>query len=303
MKDNYLKGVVPALVTPLDRSGRNIDNEGLRTLINFQINKGVNGLFTLGSSGEGVLFDVETRKKVMKLTVDEVNERVPVVFHVGSHRPQEVLDLAEYAVQIKSNGVAIIPPFYYSLDDSALFQYFKKIAEKIEIPIYLYNIPSNTKNSISVPLFKKLADRYPHIIGMKESSMNFENFYELVQSAGETHSTLMGNDEQFLPALTMGGSGAVSAGATAIPEPFVALYQAYNNGDMEEAKEWQSICADVKKMLAKPYPIGTIKKALEFRGIISGTVSAPLRQLDEKETNELKQTMLNLGYLNIEATN
>lgn len=293
----YLEGIIPALVTPLDSTGTKIDQSGMKNLINFLVDRGVNGLFPLGSTGEGVLFDLETRKQTMDLIIQEVNGRLPVVFHVGALRQQDVLVLAKFADEIGADGIAVVPPFYYTLDDDTLEQFFSSVAETVKCPIYLYNIPSNTKNAISATLFIKLADRFPHIVGMKESSMDFGNFYELIRLGKSEHIKLMGNDAQILPALTVGGSGAVSAGATSIPEPYVALYEAFKKGDMEEARKWQAVCAEIKKMLLKSFPIGSHKKVLEFRGIINGTVSAPLRQMTEKEADEIKTKMKELGFL------
>ncbi|MFZ4451046.1 dihydrodipicolinate synthase family protein [Salibacterium aidingense] len=298
----HLEGVISAIVTPLHSNGSEIDPQGMKRLINFLIDKGVHGLFPLGSTGEGILFDVATRKKVMDLVLSEVNGRVPVIFNVGALRQQDVLKLAQHSVEIEADGIAVIPPFYYGLDESALEKFFSTVAKTVDCPIYLYNIPSNTKNSISVSLFSKLAGRYPHIMGMKESSMNFADFYELVQAAESTHSTLMGNDAQFFPALAVGGSGAVSAGSTAMPEPYVALYNAYKEGNMEEARQWQEVCAEVKRMLLASFPAGGHKKALELRGIINGTVSAPLRQLSDHEIKELENSMEKLGFLGADRT-
>jgi len=133
---------------------------------------------------------------------------------------------------------------------------------------------------------------------MKESSMDFSNFCELVDVAQPHHVKLMGNDAQILPSLLIGGSGAVSAGSSALPEPYVNLYNAYEKGDLEEARKWQTVCAQVKKMLVKPYPIAPQKKVLELRGIISSPVKAPLRSMNRQETEELKRQLQALGYLN-----
>ncbi|WP_099157021.1 dihydrodipicolinate synthase family protein [Virgibacillus ndiopensis] len=303
MEHRYLEGIIPAFVTPLDPSGMKVDRKGIKNLVEFLIEKGVDGLFPLGSTGEGILFDLDTRKQIMSFITEEVNGRIPIVFHAGAHRQQDVLELARFAVNLRADGIAVIPPFYYSLDDNALDQFFSKVAEAVDCPIYLYNIPSNTKNKISTSLFNKLTDKYPHIVGIKDSCMDFNNFYDLTQVAESNQVILMGNDAQILPALTVGGSGSVSAGAVAVPEPYVALYQAYKKGDLDEARKWQAVCAEVKKMLLKSYPVGSHKKALELRGIINGTVSPPLRQMTDQETVELKSRMVELGYLNpVEAT-
>jgi dihydrodipicolinate synthase/N-acetylneuraminate lyase len=230
--------------------------------------------------------------------IDHANGRVPVVIHVGGQRVKEVITLARHASAAGADGIAVIPPYYYNMDDMALEQYFSLIAETVSgIPIYLYNIPSNAKNTIKTSLFARLAEKYPHIIGMKESSMDFANFYDLVQVAKANHVTLMGNDAQILPALAVGGTGAVSAGSTAVPEPYVHLYQAFQKGDLEEARKWQAVCAQVKKMLAKSYPIAPHKKVLELRGVIKAIQSPPLRSMNEAETEELKRNLTELGYL------
>jgi len=286
----YLRGIVPAIVTPLRSSGELLDEECARKLADFLIAKGVHGLFALGSTGECAYLDIRIRQQMATVVVEETNGRVPVVIHVGAHTLQDVMMLASHAAMIGAAGIGIVPPNYYHMDDLALERYFSKVAEAVDIPIYLYNIPMNVKNAISVPLFTKLTQAYPHIVGMKDSSMNFDNFYDLVQAKKPHHSAIMGNDAQILPALTIGGQGAVSAGATAIPEPYLKLYDAYVRGDLAEARKWQTVCAQVKKMFVKPYPIAPQKQVLAWRGICGPDVRAPLRRMTDEETEQLRSS-------------
>ncbi len=297
MSITFLKGIVPAIVTPLCSSGKEIDEDSARNLVDFLIDNQVHGLFALGSTGECAYLDNALRQRMAAIVIDQANGRLPVIIHVGAQTLEDVLDLSYHAVSTGSDGIALIPPYYYTMDDLAMEQFFSKVAEAIHIPIYLYNIPMNAKNNIKVSMFVKLAKSYPHIMGMKDSSMNFENFYELIQEKESKHSAIMGNDAQILPALAVGGQGAVSAGATAIPEPFVKLYNAFLRGDMDDARKWQGVCAQVKKMFVKPYPIAPQKKVLELRGITGPTVRAPLRQMTIAETEELTRNYESIKQL------
>jgi len=290
-----LRGIVSAMVTPLQGSGDDIDVAGAGRLTRFLIESGIDGLFPLGSTGEGVLLTEQSRRRMAEAVVKEAAGKVPVIVHVGAFQMETVLSLALHAKEIGADGIAVIPPGYYGMDDEALFRYFSRIAEAVgPFPMYLYNIPGNAKNWIRTPLFLRLAEEFPFIVGMKESSMDFSVYGEFVRNAAPHHVKLIGNDDQILPALAIGGDGAISAGSTAVPEPFVALYRAFREGDLAAAGEWQKICSMVKKMLLRSCPVAPYKKLLSLRGIISDRVAEPLRQLSERETAELKAALLEL---------
>jgi dihydrodipicolinate synthase/N-acetylneuraminate lyase len=284
MSTPLLQGIVPAVATPFRAGGQALDEAAAGRLVEFLINAGVHGLFALGSTGEAVLLEPAQRMRMAELVMTHTQGRLPVYIHVGALRPQEVIELSKHAARIGASGIAVLPPYYYSLDDAALERFFSQVAEAVTLPIYLYHIPMNAKNSIKVSLFSKLAERYPHILGMKDSGMDFGNFYDIIQAKKPHHSAMMGNDAQILAGLTLGGQGAVSAGATAVPEPYVRLWNAYHAGDMEGARKWQAVCAQVKAMFVKPYPISPIKRVLELRGICGPDVAPPLRPLSVAET-------------------
>lgn len=298
MTNRYLSGVVSAIVTPLDQHGEKVDHAAIKTLVNFLLEKGVNGLFPLGSTGEGILFSVEERKAVAESVIKHVSGRVPVVIHVGSQRLDEVIELAQHASELDVDGIAVVPPFYYSLDELALSHFFSTVASSVpNTSVYLYNIPSNVKNHITPTLFSKLASKHENIIGIKESSQDFATFYQFVQTAKASHVKLIGNDAQFLPALVMGANGCVSAASTAIPEPFVEVFRAFQAGDWEGAKKWQNVCAEVKQLLVKSYPISPHKKVLSLRNIIQSGIRSPLRDMTQEETDELYNGLGRLGFL------
>ncbi|OXM16283.1 dihydrodipicolinate synthase family protein [Paenibacillus herberti] len=292
-----LNGIISAMVTPLLASGDDVDLEGVKSLVYFLLDKGIHGLFPLGSTGEGVLLTEGVRMKMAEMVMQEVQGQVPVIVHSGAFKVGEVIRLSNHAKDIGADGVSVIPPSYYSMDEQALLQYFSMIAEELDpFPIYLYNIPSNAKNAISIPLFAKLSQKHLNIHGMKESSMDFSNFYELVQAARPEQIKLMGNDDQIFASLCIGGNGAISAGSTAVPEPYIELYRAYVEGDLSKAFYWQTICSKVKKMLVKSCPVAPHKKVLQLRNVMADKVSPPLRQLNENELADLQSSLKDLGY-------
>lgn len=298
MTNRHLYGVVSAMMTPLDSQGEKIDHTAIKTLIDFLLHKGVNGLFLLGSTGEGVLFSVEERKAVAETVVNHVSGRVPVVIHVGSHRLDEVIELAQHASGLCVDGIAVVPPFYYSLNEVALSHFFSTVASAVpDTLMYLYNIPSNVKNQITPTLFSELYTKHENIVGIKESSQDFATFYQFVQNIKEGSVRLVGNDAQFLPALVVGANGCVSAASTAVPEPFVELFRAFQAKDWEEARKWQQVCAEVKRFLVSSCPVSPYKKVLSYRNIIESGVRRPLRDLTTEETQNLYSGLSRLGFL------
>nr|WP_285891314.1 dihydrodipicolinate synthase family protein [Paenibacillus pasadenensis] len=297
-----MHGIISAMVTPLSASGDDVDLEGVKSLVHFLLEKGIHGLFPLGSTGEGVLLTEKARMKLAEKVVLEVEGQVPVIVHSGAFSAGEVIRLSQHAMEIGADGVSVIPPTYYTLDDQALLQYFSTIAEAVHpFPVYLYNIPANAKNSISVPLFATLSQQHTNIRGMKESSMNFSNFYDLVRTAKPDQIKLMGNDDQIFAAMCIGGNGAISAGSTAVPEPYIELYNAFVEGDFPKAFYWQTICSKVKQMLVRSTPVAPHKKVLQLRNVMEDKVSPPLRQLNDKELAELQHSLEDLGYLHYQS--
>ena len=167
MKYRKLFGIVVATVTPLTGDGR-IHLEALNKLIHFLIDKGVHGLFPCGSTGEGALLSTEERKKAAEVTVKEASPKVPVVIHTGSVNMQEAIELTLHARDIGTDGAALVPPYYFTVDDQTIFQFYSRIAEKVPaFPLYIYNIPPNVKNAVSPGVVSQLQSKFPNIVGIK----------------------------------------------------------------------------------------------------------------------------------------
>lgn len=291
-----LKGIIAAMVTPFDKNGA-LSEEGIASLCNFLIEKGVDALYPGGSTGECPLLSVDERKKLAELTIKYAKGRVPVVIHTGTNLPEETLELTRHAVQIGADGAAMIPPYYYGYDEQCLLEYFGAMAKAVPgFPLYLYNIPINAKNDLIPSFVKKLVGKHPEFIGVKFTSDSYPGFLDYVETMGEDFCVLMGNDAMILPGLIMGAHGGVSAHSSVFPEPFVDAYKYYRQGDLQKAKAAQQFGSRIRKAFRSCPPYLTVfKKALQWRGIDVGSTRRPLREMTVEEERNLRSSLEELG--------
>ena len=297
MTHKQLFGIVTATVTPLNEDGQ-LNLSALSRLNHFLIEKGIHGLFPCGSTGEGVLLSTEERKKVAEGTVKDAAGRVPVVVHTGSIRLSEAIELTFHARDIGADGAALVPPYYFTVDDQTIFQFYSTIASKLtDFPLYVYNIPPNVKNSVSPKVLTQLQSKYPNFVGVKDSSGDFMNFINFKMAMPEDFCVLMGNDAQIYASLLMGAKGAVAATSVAFPEVVVEIYENLKAGNRDKALKAQERVARLRAVLRSYPPIAAYKRALEFRGIPAGPPRLPLRPMTPQETERLKAELGDLRLL------
>jgi N-acetylneuraminate lyase/4-hydroxy-tetrahydrodipicolinate synthase len=207
------EGVYVAMLTPFDDDGA--INEGeLRRIVDFQIEGGVDGLFPISSAGEYIHMSREEKVRMMEVMVDQNKGRVKITPGVGSSLPAESIFLAQKAKEIGCDGVVVAPPYYYQLSQENIETYFESIADAVDIPNILYNIPLFTQ-PISYDVVKRLA-RHENVVGMKDSSgsmVDFIHFIDKIKIAGEDINVLTGREETLFPCLMVGGKGCVTATA------------------------------------------------------------------------------------------
>lgn len=282
-----LKGVIAATVTPMNEEGQ-VDFKAVKSLTHFLIDKKVHGLFPCGSTGEGILMSTEERKKVAEVTVEEAAGKVPVVIHTGSINISEAVELTKHAQKIGADGAALIPPYYYSVDEKAILDYYRTIAKQVSnFPLYIYNIPVNVKNVITPKEVVQLNVDSPNIVGIKDSSMDFMNFINFKQALDKDFCILMGNDAQIYSSILMGGSGAIAATSCVFPEIVVEIYEAILAKDLERALKAQNVVTKLRAIFRNYPPVASYKKALEYRGIRGGVPRRPLRPLTEEESQKM----------------
>lgn len=296
MQFQLLKGIVVATLTPFKEDG-SIDFNALDKLNDFLLDSGVHGLFPCGSTGEGVFMNIEERKAVALSTVKRVQGRIPVVVHTGTLRADDAVELTKHAREIGTVGAALIPPYYYKMDNTCILDYYRTVAKSVpDFPIYLYNIPSNVTNVIAPEVLATLMNEFPNVVGVKDSSMDFMNFINFQQAAPRDVCCLMGNDAQIYSCLLMNGNGGISATATTFPETVVEIYNALQAGDREKALAAQDKVIKLRAIFRSYTPIPAYKEVLKWRGLDAGIPRRPLRPLTEAESEKLRADLAKIGF-------
>lgn len=291
------KGVIPAIVTPLKDGGNSIDLEALREYCSFIIEKRVDGIFALGTAGEGLLLSPSERKSIAEALVAHVNKKVPVIVQTGCMRVEQTIELTRHCRDIGADAAAIVLPYYYNLDDQAIFEHFMRIADAVPaFPLFIYNIPQCTGNNLKPDLFGKLIERIETIVGLKNSSSDIFQAQDYIRIAGDKCSIFVGYDALILAVLSAGACGIISGIASAFPEPYVNIYQAFMSGELEKTREYQALIDKVYKV-SKGGDIASLKKALEFRGIKVGGVREPNRNLSDEEAAKLRKSLREMGLV------
>ncbi|NIS61880.1 MAG: dihydrodipicolinate synthase family protein [Proteobacteria bacterium] len=291
------EGVVSAIVTPLRDGGNDIDPGAMREYCDFIIQKGVDGIFVLGTTGEGPLLSLSERKAIAETLVTHVNKRVPVIIQTGCIRAQQTIELTKHCRDIDADAAGIVLPYYYNLDNEAIFDHFVRIADTVPgFPLFIYNIPECTGNNLSPDLLERLIDRIETVVGVKTSNCDIFQVQDYIRIAEDKCSVFIGCDALILASLCAGVRGIVSGNASVFPELFVRIYQAFDRGELQKVREYQSSIDKLIEVLAKG-GIASFKKALEFRGIRVGGVREPNRNLSDEEAAKLRESLRGLGLI------
>ena len=289
------EGIIPPLITPFNEKGE-VFEEGLRHLINFQVEKGIKGLFICGTYGSGPLMTVEQRKKVAEITVDQVAERMPVIVHTGASSIDNVLELARHAEDIGADAVASVPPFYYAYDDESILSFYKQLLSAVNIPAFIYNNPARSGITISSELLKRLAEE--GVIGIKDSSFNLVKFYEdLITMNKKEFIFIIGTEALMLPAIMAGASGCVSGLANVFPEINIECYNLAKEGKYREAAIKQLEIIKARKAMHLAPIIPACYEILKVRGINVGYPKMPFMKLTGEQLELIKSKLASLGLL------
>ena len=290
-----LRGVVPPMLTIFDEDG-DVDAAETAAHAAFVADAGVHAVFPLGTNGEFPLLSADEREHVVAAVADAVD--VPVIAGVGAPGTRRTVANAERAVAAGADGVVVVTPFYYPLDDEAARTHYRRVVEAVEVPVYGYQIPGRTGNRLSHDALDDLA-ALEGFAGMKDSSKDVPWLGRAVDEHPEL-SFLVGSDSLLVPGLDLGCAGIVSALSNAFPELVVELYEAYDAGDRERAEELQTTAYRARHAIKQgPYLAG-VKAALSLRDDVAvspGAVREPLRDFDPSERSELASTLLQLGLL------
>lgn len=279
------KGVLPPITTPMDGSG-NIDYDALRTHIHRLQDAGVHGIIPCGSTGERATLTREEHERVVETTVDAAS--VPVLAGTGASSTQEVIELSNHAADAGADGALVIYPYYSWPPNDHVVRHYETIADAIDIPVVIYNIPKRTARNLEPDSTVRLAE-HPNIAGIKESAGDINQIYELLQRTRKMDfDVLSGYDSQALSTLTLGGTGITSVAANVFPETVCDLYEAALEDDLEYAREVHEDILDMETaMNLQTIPVA-VKAALDIIGVHAPHVRPPLYEASQETRKELE---------------
>jgi 4-hydroxy-tetrahydrodipicolinate synthase len=289
------KGSLVAIVTPF-RNGK-IDEKKLVELIEFQIKNGTSGIVPCGTTGESPTLNYEEHERVIKLTIDVVDKRVPVIAGTGSNSTQEAIELTVYAAKAGADACLQVSPYYNKPTQKGLYLHFKAIAEAAKIPIILYNIQARTAVNIAPDIIAKLARDCKYIIGIKEASGSLDQMAQIKQLCPKNFLLISGDDALTLPLLSIGGVGVISVVANIVPQDVADMINEFNKGNIKKAQQIHyRLLPLVKSMFIETNPI-PIKTAMGLLGMCEPELRLPLCPMSDDNLEKLKKSLKNYGLL------
>jgi len=286
------EGVFPAIITPFLKD-ESLDEEGLKKNIRYLSNTGISGIVPCGTTGESATLTFEEHKRVVEIAVEA--SKVPVIAGTGSNNTREAMELTRHAAEAGADAALLITPYYNKPTDRGMFEHFKAIAEKCDIPIVLYNVPKRTGIDLKPELVAKLS-KVKNIVAIKEASGNLSQQSQIIeQTRGSDFVVLSGDDDLTLPTMALGARGVVSVIANVAPRKTVAMVNAALKGDFETARKLHyELLPLVRAMFLETNPI-PVKTAHKYLGLANGPLRLPMSSIAPEKEATLKEILEKLG--------
>ena len=280
-QSTVFNGIIPPMITPL-KADFSLDINPTERLIEYLIEGGVHGIFILGTTGEFAGLSSAVKRELIQITCQQVKGRVPILVGVTDCSFTESIELAAIAHRSGAEAVVAAPPFYMNIEQEELINYYQKLADIVELPLFLYDMPSHVKINIEVETAVTLS-KHPNIIGIKDSSGKIENFQALCEAFRQQpeFKIFVGPEEILAETLLIGGNGGVTGGANLFPELYVALYEAFQKKEYDAVKKFQET---ILFLCNKLYQHGTyqssylkgLKTAMSLEGLCEDNFALPL---------------------------
>lgn len=292
-KGEQFAGLTVALITPL-RDGV-IDYEALGRLVDWHIEQGTDGLAPVGTTGESPTLDHEEHERVIATVVERARGRLKVMAGTGSNSTREALRLTKFAKRAGADGALMVGPYYNKPTQEGYFRHFATVAEAVDLPIVLYNIPGRTGSNILPETIARLA-KLPPIVAIKEATGSMDQASQIAALCDVT--ILSGDDSLTLPLLSLGGRGVVSVVGNIVPRDMKSLLAAFAAGKLDEARRWHHklfpLCRDMLGAATNPIPL---KTAMKLLGRDTGELRLPMCPMDAAGEAKLRQTLAGYGLL------
>jgi 4-hydroxy-tetrahydrodipicolinate synthase len=292
-KFKKFRGTATALVTPFKQDG-SLDEAALRRLVDFQIKGGVDALVPVGTTGENPTLNAEEQARVIETVIDQTRGRVMVFAGAGSNSTREAIEKARFAKSAGADAALVVGPYYNKPTQEGYFQHYRAIAQAVDIPMIVYNVPGRTGGNIEAATVLRMAQEIPAVVMVKEASGNMAQIMEIARHKPKHFSLVSGDDAFTLPLMSVGGDGCISVVANEVPREFSELVRLCLAGRWEKALQVHNRLLDlmnVNFIESNPIPV---KTALAMMGKIEEVFRLPLVPLAEKNRAKLASVLQNL---------
>lgn len=289
------QGAFTALVTPF-RNGL-VDEDAYRAHIEWQIEQGINGVVPCGTTGESATLSHDEHMQVIRICVDQVKGRVPVIAGAGSNNTREAVELTRFAKDAKADGALLITPYYNKPTQRGLVEHFKAIAAEVDIPFIVYNVPGRTACNVLPKTMAQLKESIPQVVGCKEATANLTQISEVIEYCGPDFMVLSGDDFTVLPTMAIGGCGVISVVSNIAPKLMSDMCSAFLKGDLATARALHFKSQPLNRVMfieTNPIPV---KTALAMMGRMSGELRLPMVPLERGNEECLRSVLQSCGLL------
>lgn len=291
MKTVEIRGIIPPIITPMNED-ESINEAELRNQVNRQIKGGVHGLFPFGTNGEGYILNEAEKRQVLSIVIDETKGRVPVYAGTGCISTKDTIRQSIMAQSLGADVLSIITPSFAAASQNELYEHYKAVAQAVDMPIVLYNIPARTGNALAPSTVARLS-KIENIVGAKDSSGNFDNMLQYIEQTRDSgnFAVLSGNDSLILWNLLAGGTGGIAGCANVFPEIMSSIYNYYMAGDLDNARKAQDSIRSFRACFKFGNPNTIVKTAVGLLGYPVGRCRAPFNQVPEEGIGALKKVL------------
>ena len=292
------KGIMPALITPLNEDGKTVNEESARGLIEYLINQGADGFYVLGSTGEGLVLDESERMKMLEISVDQVKGRKPIICHTAAMNFSEAVRLSKHAEKVGADALSAIPPIFFHYRDEDIYNYYKSLAGSTNLPFVMYNHPS-ANGGMSAETVAKIFE-IDNITGVK---WTVNNYYEMMRLKDITNgeiNIINGPDEMLISGLAAGADAGIGTTYNVMLPQYLKIYKYFTEGNVEEARKIQYKVNRVIKCMAKNEVISAVKSMCSLLGFPAGEATYPLRNMQGDGISKLQSELSELGWPFIE---
>jgi 4-hydroxy-tetrahydrodipicolinate synthase len=292
-KGDQFAGLTVALVTPF-KNGE-IDEPALRKLVDWHVEMQTDCLSPVGTTGESPTLSHDEHERVIAIVCEQAAGRIKVMAGTGSNSTREAIRLTRFAKKTGADGALMVAPYYNKPTQEGFYRHYKAVAEEVDLPIVLYNIPGRTAKNMEPETIARIAE-LPSVVAVKESTGSMDQASQILALCGLT--VLSGDDSLTLPLMALGGRGVVSVVGNIVPRDVRAMIAACNAGDLKSARSWHyklfPLCRDLLGLATNPIPI---KAAMRVLGRDTGEVRLPMTPLDAAEEKKLSETLKKYGLL------